>query len=133
MNTIIEPQKPKAIMNRETSILMRIAGDIPVLANKLGITHDETGRLKMLPQPRSWMVANPLHPEECRFDPDKFHRQMGVWSTGERFAGAFLLMVWNHGSAKSKGWRFDIIDAAGTLSGDNMAGIIKWLEHPIWP
>ncbi|HEY4415937.1 MAG TPA: hypothetical protein VGO57_09615 [Verrucomicrobiae bacterium] len=83
--------------------------------------------------PRSWLVADRVHRDHCGFDPDLFHEQIGVWSSGERLGALFLLNVWNPGYARDKGWFFNIMDAAGTFDPDNMGGIIEWLQHPIFP
>jgi hypothetical protein len=91
-------------------IICTLAQTIPVLCHKLG---------------PDWFTKD--------FDQDHFHESMGGWSTGEQLAGLFLLNVWNHGYAKRKGWHFNLFDAVGTLSNDNLLPMAEWMLAPQWP
>jgi hypothetical protein len=91
-------------------LFCRLAQQFPVMQHKLG---------------PDWMVKD--------FDPDRFFDHMGVWSSGERLVGMFLLNVWNPGYAKSKGWTFNLFDAVGTLDRPHLAPIIEWMLNPVWP
>lgn len=68
-----------------------------------------------------------------RFDVDTWMRAAGPWSSGEKYAAAFIACVWNPGYAESKGWRFDVLEAFGTWDTGNRRAFLNWAADPIWP
>jgi len=67
------------------------------------------------------------------WDADQLGRQLGVFSSGERWAALFVLCVWNPGYAKEMGWTFDPIEAASVWGTENRNAFIAWMQKPYWP
>lgn len=67
------------------------------------------------------------------FDGEVFERRSRPWSHGERLAALFVLNVWNPGVARSLKWRFDLFEAVGVLSRENLEPMLAWVRKPRWP
>ncbi|MGC3958137.1 MAG: hypothetical protein QM813_09425 [Verrucomicrobiota bacterium] len=134
MKTITEPATPatqKRKLTRATAQLYWVAVRIPVIAHKMGLNLNQTGDALSYDRNAPWLVK--YGSDELSFDSNKFADNLGVWSSGERYAALFLLNVWNPGYAKSQGWDFNLFDCVGTLDTANLRGIVAWMERPVWP
>lgn len=74
-----------------------------------------------------WLVT----PET--WNPEALVNEMGVLSSGERYAAAFVLCVWNPYWAESKGIKFDLFDAVACWGDENRKPVLEWLKEPRWP
>jgi hypothetical protein len=73
-----------------------------------------------------------LHRTE-RFDPDEFFSLFDCASSGERLCALFVLNVWSHGYAETKGWRFDFIAFMSCADSGNRNALLAWATKPFWP
>jgi hypothetical protein len=96
-------------MKSPTEYILNLAREFPCLKAKFG----------------NWSPSE--------FDPDKFFTMLAGASHGEMLCGLFVLNVWNPGDAATKGWKFDIIDFAGTVTVENREVVVEWLASPVWP
>jgi len=94
--------------NQSTERILRLAKSFPCLARKL----------------EGW------HPAE--FDPEQFLALMDGWSHGELLCAMFIVSVWDPGSAKLRGWKFDLFEFAGTADPDHRVALMLWLACPSW-
>jgi hypothetical protein len=44
----------------------------------------------------------------------------------------FIVSVWDPGSAKLRGWKFDLFEFAGTVDPDHRVALMLWLACPSW-
>lgn len=72
-----------------------------------------------------------MQPED--FNVDALAEQLGVLSTGERYAMLFLFNVWNPGYAEEKQWHFDAIGALGMWDSRHREAFLTWARHPYFP
>ena|SRR5579871_1162393 len=69
----------------------------------------------------------------AHFDPDEFWALFDCASSGERLCALFVLNVWSHGYADTKGWRFDFIAFIGCADSGNREALLAWAAKPFWP
>jgi hypothetical protein len=67
------------------------------------------------------------------FDPDQFYQLFARASSGEVHCALFILNVWSHGYAISKGWRFDMVAFMSCADGGNRKALLDWIANPCWP
>lgn len=67
------------------------------------------------------------------FDPDEFHQLFERASSGEVHCALFVLNVWSHSYAVSKGWRFDLIAFLQCADGPNCKALLDWMVKPLFP
>lgn len=67
------------------------------------------------------------------FDPDEFYRLFERASSGEVHCALFILNVWSHSYAVSKGWRFDLIAFMNCADDGNRKALLDWITKPCWP
>jgi hypothetical protein len=67
------------------------------------------------------------------FDPDEFHQLFERASSGEVHCALFILNVWSHSYAVSKGWRFDLVAFVNCADGGNRQALLDWIARPYWP
>jgi hypothetical protein len=77
-------------------------------------------------------VGHWLRPAK-RFDPDEFFALFDCASSGERHCALFVLNVWSHGYAETKGWRFDLIAFMSCADNENRDALLTWAAKPFWP
>jgi hypothetical protein len=76
---------------------------------------------------RSWLERT------HEFDPDEFYQLFERASTGEVHCALFILSVWSHGYAVTKGRRFDLIAFMQCADGPNRKALLDWIAKPWWP
>jgi len=137
MSTVTEP-KPKAKLNKATTLLFHIAARSHVLAEQFGIDLiDPDGPLEEEPLleyrnvPRPWLEQRPNG--EWSFDPDAYAKTIYSCSEYTSHMRLWILNVWNPNAAKTKGWTFDLFKALNGLDQGNREAIAWFLKHPIWP
>jgi hypothetical protein len=75
-----------------------------------------------------------LHGMQPRhFDADKLYEASGPWSHGEQLCVLFILNVWNHSDARSKGYSFDLFEFMGIADAANRQPVLDWIQTPHWP
>jgi hypothetical protein len=76
---------------------------------------------------RQWLAR------ATEFDPDEFYLLFERASSGEVHCALFILNVWSHGYAVSKGWRFDLVAFMNCADGGNRQALLDWIANPRWP
>jgi hypothetical protein len=127
--------KPQATLGTATKQLLFLATTLPCLARKMNVSivavEGEQPQLLNYHRNVPWLEESYGLLE---FNPDKFHRCIGPWSTGEIYCALFLLNVWNPSYARDKRWRFDLFNFVGTCGGgEEVDAVIAWMKNPIWP
>ena len=67
------------------------------------------------------------------FDPDEFYQLFARASSGEILCALFILNVWSHSYADTKGWKFDLFAFMNCADGGNRKALINWMANPCWP
>jgi hypothetical protein len=67
------------------------------------------------------------------FDPNEFYQLFECASSGEVLCALFILNVWSHSYADSKGWKFDLFAFMNCADGGNRDALLNWMAKPYWP
>jgi hypothetical protein len=67
------------------------------------------------------------------FDPDDFYQLFGRASSGEMLCALFILNIWSHSYADSKGWKFDLFAFMNCADDGNRKALLNWVANPCWP
>lgn len=116
-----------------TKLLFHIAARSHCLAEQFGIELQDDDTLKFLDVPRPWLQPRYPGATELSFDPDLYAKTRHQCSTYTAHMRLWILNVWNPSYARSKKWKFDLMEAAGGLDSGNLNAIAWWLKHPLWP
>jgi hypothetical protein len=76
---------------------------------------------------RAWLART------TEFDPDEFYALFERASTGEVLCALFIVNVWSHSYADSKGWKFDLFAFMSCADGGNRKALLNWMANPYWP
>jgi len=68
-----------------------------------------------------------------RFEPERFRKMSGYWSSGEQRLARFVLTVWNSSWAREHGCLFDFAQDVVGLDGIHRAALAAWVTDPLFP
>ena len=74
---------------------------------------------------RAWLART------TAFNPDEFYQLFERASSGEVLCALFILNVWSHSYANTKGWKFDLFAFMNCADGGNRKALQNWMERPL--